>query len=258
MDYTHDELAELMEDPPGSMAAGFAPPRRASNDPDREGQYVPMDVASWQAADFMQTKGAGWTIVHRKKAKAAGMTTDGVNQHALLHPDEYVDEEALQKRIQDALGVTYEQLRAVYGRKGGGPCPRSLRPTRDRLDDALAGIAAKGGNLALLARHVGVPPLQLQRAARRGLTDACLHDQGRDGCAASMPSRDGRGSTPASPPLLHSPRSDAAGLIDRTQTHRTAAVRPGPAARRGPLRERQAAVNRHRVVPSGAARRNDA
>jgi hypothetical protein len=107
-----------------------------------------LDVASWRALDFMRTKGAGWTIVHIKKAGRAGMTTDGVNRYTVVHPDEYLDEEALQGRIEVALSSTYEQIRAVYGPEGGGPCPRSLRPTRDHLDVEIARLAGRGGNLA--------------------------------------------------------------------------------------------------------------
>jgi hypothetical protein len=200
MDNHYDELEELMQRPPGEMAAGFAPPRRASDDPDRDGRHLGLDVASWQAADFMQTKGAGWRIVHRKRAKDAGMVTDGVNQHTVLHPDEYVDAELLTALLEDELGCSTAEVHEVYGRPGGGRCPARLLPLRDRLDAVLVGIAERGGNLALLARQLGVPEQNLQRAARRGLTDARLHDLRRDDCAAPMPSRNGRGTSPASPP----------------------------------------------------------
>jgi hypothetical protein len=91
----------------------------------------------------------------------------GLHAHrGILYPGEYVDEELLASLVEDELGCSIADARAVYGRQGGGPCPRRLRPLRDRLDGVMAGIASSGGNLAELARRLGVPEQNLQRAAR--------------------------------------------------------------------------------------------
>jgi len=82
----------------------------------------------------------------------------------VLHRDEYVDPTTLAQLLEEEMGCTLADAKAIYGRQGGGPLPARLRALRDRLDVLLAGA----DNLALLARTLGVPERNLQRAAKRG------------------------------------------------------------------------------------------
>jgi hypothetical protein len=91
-----------------------------------------------------------------------------VAHRGVLHPDEYVDVKQLARQLEVRLDCTLEEFVGVYGRAGGGPLPKALRPLRARLDEALAIYAERGGSMATLGLCTGVPERNLQRAAKRG------------------------------------------------------------------------------------------
>jgi hypothetical protein len=143
-----DGLAELMEEPAGGGNRG----RRASDHPSLEGRHLPLDADSWQAAEFL--RGGGWTIITSGggERQRSGMTSDAANQHAVLHPDEYVSPEALRELVERELGFTYDQIHSVYrqGRLSDGQ-----RELRTRIDARLLALSRAGANMALLGRTLG-------------------------------------------------------------------------------------------------------
>jgi hypothetical protein len=161
---TFEEIAALIEEPPHGQMYGRV--IGAANG-DRGVQELDARIVS--ALDMIGAReGEPRGYIVWTKAGGGGLVSDAVNQHTVLRGDQYVDEELLAALIEHELGCTIAEARAVYGRRGGGRCPGGLRPLRDRLDGVMAAIALSGGNLAELARRLGVPEQNLQRAARRG------------------------------------------------------------------------------------------
>jgi hypothetical protein len=109
-------------------------------------------------------QGGGWHVVSSKGGNREG----GITAHrGVLHPDEYVDSEALQGQVERELGFTYEQVRSVYRQ---GPLSATQRGLRARIDARLMAV----GNLTALGRIVGIDRDVLARArARARLEVAC-------------------------------------------------------------------------------------
>lgn len=136
------ELAQLMEEPAGGQNQG----RRASDNPEAEGRYVPLGVDEGQAAQFMRS--TGWTMTHAKDGARAG-----VHAHrGILHHDEYVDLEALRPAVEQELGFSYGQIRSVYRQ---GRLSDEGRELRGLIDARLLALSASGANIALLGRVLG-------------------------------------------------------------------------------------------------------
>ena len=140
------ELAHLMEEPPGGENHG----RQATTDPNLHGRQTSLDADDWQAAEFM--RGGGWGIVTHAGGewKRAG----GSDHRGVLHPDEYVNEDALRPMVERELGFTYEQVRSVYRQ---GPLSADGRELRGRVDARLLVLSRSGANLALLGAALGFP-----------------------------------------------------------------------------------------------------
>ena len=136
------ELAQLMQEPAHGPNSG----RRASDNPEREGQHVPLGAEDWQAAEFMRA--GGWSIVHAKDGARAGVSA----HRGATHPDEYVDPAVLRGLVEHELGFTYEQVRSVYRQ---GPLSADQRELRARIDARLLALSRAGGNLAELGRALG-------------------------------------------------------------------------------------------------------
>ena len=105
----------------------------------------------------------GVSLVRVKDAALHGMTA----HRGVLHPDEWLDEAEVVRQVEARMGYTLDEAREVYGRRGGGPLPKLLKERRGRLDGVM-GKMARDGQVALLARVLGVPERNLQRAAERG------------------------------------------------------------------------------------------
>ena len=92
----------------------------------------------------------GWSFfdsVHH--ASDFGMTTHS----GVLHPDEYVDEEVLEKMVEERLGFTLDSVRSVYrqGRKSADQVE-----LRARIDGRLLEFVEDGGSRNALARVLGL------------------------------------------------------------------------------------------------------
>lgn len=108
---------------------------------------------------------AAMQVGHVVSARAGN---EGMTGHrGPLYPGQYVDADVLGRELT-ARGFAPDDVRAVYKASKGGPLPRHLRPTRDRLDLALAELARQGGSLRRLATVLGLNPRMLQKAAQRG------------------------------------------------------------------------------------------
>jgi hypothetical protein len=114
-----------------------------------------------------------YTIVHTDWNEGGG-GRGGIRAHrGILHPDEYVDAEALLVLAERALGFTADQVRSVYRR---GPLGAAGRALRDRIDDRVAEIYETGGSMAALGRALGLATRNgncdaLENAIRRTLKD---------------------------------------------------------------------------------------
>ena len=92
----------------------------------------------------------GWHVVSIKGGDEEG----GVTSHrGVLHPDEYVDYERLVGLVEDALGFSYDDVRAVYRQ---GRLSDTQRELRDRIDARLLALSRAGGNIVELGRVLGL------------------------------------------------------------------------------------------------------
>lgn len=149
------ELAQLMEEPPGGPNSG----RRASNNPEVEGRHLPLGASEWQVAEFMRS--SSWDVVaHTRRADGDSRPggewsrSGGTTHRGVLHPDEYVDHEALRPMVERELGFSYEQVRSVYRQ---GPLTADQRELRGQIDARLLALSHAGANVALLGQALGFP-----------------------------------------------------------------------------------------------------
>ena len=156
------ELRETMQEPPGGENHG----RRFSDNPNLEGRHVPLDVARWQRNEFMRSN--GWTVVHTEtshRASEGGARSHLVNQHTILHPEEYVHSAEVVALLEAELGFTVGDLHSVYST--GGRIPADRLDLRARLDARLLDLADGGANMDLFGRVTGLNGSTVDRALAR-------------------------------------------------------------------------------------------
>jgi hypothetical protein len=109
--------------------------------------------------DFLFT--GGWHVVDIKnnEDERGGLTT----HRGVLHPDEYIDPDALQALVEDNLGFTYAEIAAAYDITGRPTAVQTEK--RRQIDAALLGLSRSGGNLLELAKALGWP---IEEADARG------------------------------------------------------------------------------------------
>jgi len=140
------EFAQLVEEPPGGANAG----RRASTNPEVEGRHLSLGVADAQAAEFLRN--GGWSVISMGGGERQ---RSGMNAHrGVLHPEEHVDHEALRPLVEDELGFTIEEVRAVYRQ---GPLSHDQRQLRGAIDARVLALSRSGANVALLGAALGFP-----------------------------------------------------------------------------------------------------
>lgn len=103
-----------------------------------------------EAADFMMA--GGWSVV---SIKDGGESGGGLTSHrGVLHPDEYVDEEALALLVADYLGFGLDEIRSVYrqGRK-----TEVQVELRGRIDARMLEVVEAGGSAHEMGRALGWP-----------------------------------------------------------------------------------------------------
>jgi hypothetical protein len=133
-------------------------PHHADDSADNADDDTSDDTGS--ASDFLAA--GGWSPVDVSRGRAGrGMThleggarDAGMSTHrGVFHPDEHVDADALRSAVERGLGFTYDDVRAVYrqGRKSDAQLE-----LRGRIDARLLEIESEGGNLAELARAIGL------------------------------------------------------------------------------------------------------
>jgi hypothetical protein len=131
----------------------------------REGRRAELRTVP-EAREFMRTSD-GWRVVSGRNG--GGSDRCGLVAHrGVLHPDEYVDHNALRGMVERELGFTMAQLETVYrqGRK-----TQTVRSLRARIDVRLRAIRRAGGNLELLARVTGIDRKTIGRALARACVE---------------------------------------------------------------------------------------
>jgi len=94
----------------------------------------------------------GWHAVEPTKGNVRG---GGTRSHrGVLHPDEYVNDEALRAAVEQELGFTAEQVHAVYRQ---GPLSAEKRELRARIDARVLALSRAGGHMAALGQALGFP-----------------------------------------------------------------------------------------------------
>ncbi len=89
----------------------------------------------------------GWSI-------AEGRESGGVVAHrGAVHPEEYVDTDALRAKVEHAFGFSYDQVHAVYRQ---GPKSAPTLELRARIDARVLELSRSGANIALLAKAFGL------------------------------------------------------------------------------------------------------
>jgi len=92
-------------------------------------------------------------------------TDGGMTAHrGILHPDAYVDADALRTAVEESLGHTYEEVSSAY--MTGRPTVEQ-RQLRERIDSRLLALSRSGGNMALLARTMEISEKTIDRALTR-------------------------------------------------------------------------------------------
>lgn len=138
----------------GDLAAAGLLPGGEHTVPGPGGHELPANpevrrVSDPVEADFLNA--GGWHVADIKGGDEEG----GVTAHrGVLHPDEYVNEDALRVLVERELGFTYEQVRSVYRQ---GPLSASGRELRGRIDARLLALSRSGGHMAELGRALGFP-----------------------------------------------------------------------------------------------------
>jgi len=170
----NDNIEKIMEEAPGGDNFGRRPVTGDDDyDPavklplDAEGGRV-LDLLSPEDVDDAPPWGAGFGIVDVRRGSGAagtyGATDMGMTAHrGTLHPDEYIDEEALRSAAEEALGFSYAEVSAVYRQ---GPKSPEQRQLRARIDARLLALSVSGG-LPKLAEILGVNEKTLDRALKR-------------------------------------------------------------------------------------------
>ncbi len=109
----------------------------------------------------------GWMTVSIRGGNEDG----GVTSHrGVLHPDEYVDHEALVRAVEAQLGFTFDDIHSVYST--GGRIPNDLRQLRDRIDGRLLALSVDGANMSELRKIIGITDMALTSALRRARGEA--------------------------------------------------------------------------------------
>ena len=160
-----NDADSLMQEPPHGYNQGSA---GGSEVDDRRGRSVPLSTAAHQAQHemFGDTSVADDHIPGFSLAgPAIPFADDGMTAHrGTLHPDEYIDPDALQGAIEQALGFTYEDVSSAY--MTGRPTAET-RQLRERIDSRLLALSRSGGNMALLARTMEISEKTIDRALIR-------------------------------------------------------------------------------------------
>lgn len=101
-----------------------------------------------EALDYLATARGGWRAVSVSSGDRCGMSA----HRGVLHPDEYVDTEALRAAVEPRLGFTYDEVKSVYRR---GRLSAERLQLRERIDARLLMISRGGGNMTVLGRALG-------------------------------------------------------------------------------------------------------
>lgn len=137
--------AGLMPDPlPGHSSVNS---RGEGVDPSVTRRSANMDP---ETADFMSA--GGWSVVSIKDGGEAG---GGLTSHrGVLHPDEYVDEDALAVMVARRLGYGLSDILSVYrqGRKSVAQVE-----LRAKIDARMLEVVEDGGSAHELGRALGWP-----------------------------------------------------------------------------------------------------
>ena len=157
-------MNEIIAEPPHGDNHGS----KASDAPEKTGRQLPLDVAAMQTGDLMRSEGFGVVEPQHGSgrtgstygAKDAGMTV----HRGVIHPDAYVDEDALRTAVEESLGHTYEDVSSAY--TNGRPTAEQ-RQLRERIDSRLLALSRSGGNMALLARTMEISEKTIDRALTR-------------------------------------------------------------------------------------------
>lgn len=145
---TTEDYASLMEEPSGGHNHG----RMDGNtlDTDESVAFGFRFDGGWHVADIRSNKDeAGGLVSHR----------------GVLAPAEYVDPDVLRPMVEEALGFTVDDVTSVYTSRGR--FRNDLRQLRARIDARLLALSRSGGNMAALARSLGINPRTMERALAR-------------------------------------------------------------------------------------------
>lgn len=127
----------------------------------------PEGVVIDHKLDFLS--GGGWVPRDIKDNTMDGEAGGGITHHrGVLHKDEYVDDEALLRRVEVRLGFSKAQVLSVYRQ---GRLSANQIALRDRLDARLLELSRHGGNMSWVCRILG---LQTKRNGNCNALDTAL------------------------------------------------------------------------------------
>lgn len=83
----------------------------------------------------------------------------------VLHPDEYIQAEVLERMLEENLGVSLQEFDAAY-RSRGRPTAQ-VEATREKVDAVFLDVVDEGGNVEELSRVLGIARARIYDAAER-------------------------------------------------------------------------------------------
>lgn len=178
-DELDDDLASIMEETPvgenhGTSLASIPTSHGVTGaEPDDSSSIVYAKTSPLAPRRTLNTRD------HEAKNATQGVTSDerefhylGMTAHrGVLHPDEYVDHEALIFAVEMRLGVTLEEVAEAF--RAGNPDAARLK-VKNYIEDQLLELEEAGGNMSLLASILGwtVWPNGVSRTMRKALKRA--------------------------------------------------------------------------------------
>lgn len=175
MTESSEDWETIMQEAPGGSNHGRAAVDGSGYDPfapDAPGRVTMergLDLGRPVELDWLYSNGfsivdtsAGSTSGRVHGARDAGMSA----HRGVLHPDEYVNHEAVLRDLERHLGYTVDQVRSVYTRLGG-PIPTDQRQLRDQIDSRMLALSRSGANMTLLRQLLGITEVAIWRAVSR-------------------------------------------------------------------------------------------
>lgn len=153
------ELEQLMQEPPTGHNHG----RGGQN---HDGRRRSLATEGMVSERYLTDSVEGWSIASIKGGNQEG----GITSHrGVLHSDEYVHAETLERLLEERLGVSLHEFDEAYKTRGRPSAEQSAKneAVRIKVDALFLEIQETDGNIELLSRLLGINDRRIREAAKR-------------------------------------------------------------------------------------------